>query len=308
MDVKGNNCFSKKKHAKVSTIIVTWNCADYIVGCLESLRDHCDAAENHIIIVDNASIDPTVELVKQNEVKVDLIESPENLGFAKACNLGAANTESEYLLFLNPDTILLNDAIKTLADFLDSHKDTGVVGGKVLNPDGTLQPPCRRRFPTIRSSVMRLFGLSKLFPAHRWSYCYEMSMENADRAHEVDAVSGSFFIIRRSLFNELGGFDEDFFIFGEDLDLCYRAKMKGWKIYYNPEAKVIHYRGKSRVLRPVSSLVDTHKAMLLFYDKHYRHNRAALVNLAVRWAIYARLAVLVVISYIHSLIKKLKVI
>lgn len=251
-----------------SVIIIAYNSCDFIPACLKSVRDACEGIDSQIIVLDNGSTEPIIPEIKNFFPEVEWIDSKENLGFGKGCNLAEKHATKPYLFFINPDTIISKNAFREMLKFMEEHPEAGTVGCRILNEDGTLQWACRRSFPTIVSAVSKTIGLAALFPKNKTLASYNMSYANPDEMIEVDAVSGSFFCIRRDVYEKLNGFDEDFFMYGEDLDLCFRTKKMGLHNYYTPVTNILHFKGQSCRTRRWGSYVDFYKAMLIFVKKH----------------------------------------
>ena len=251
-----------------SVIIVAYNSCDFIPACLKSVRDACEGIDAQVIVLDNGSDDPILPEIRQFFPEVEWIDSKENLGFGKGCNLAEKRATKPYLFFINPDTIVSRDSFTKVLDFIEEHPESGTVGCRILNEDGSLQWACRRSFPTIVSAVSKTIGLAALFPKNKTLASYNMTYADPDEVTEVDAISGSFFCMRRDLYEKLGGFDEDFFMYGEDLDLCFRAKVAGCKNYYTPSTNILHFKGQSCRTRRWDSYLDFYKAMLIFVRKH----------------------------------------
>ena len=212
----------------VSLLIVSYNVCQYIAHAIDSiLKSDLDNFE--IIIIDNNSYDNTVSYLKERYDhlrQIKIIQNKENVGFGKAVNQAANIANGDYYLILNPDTIIQEETISILKDYLDNNPNVGMVGPKIINADGTLQLACKRSFPTLRVALPKLLGFSRLFPNSKWAGQYNLTYLDEDQISKVDAISGSCMFIRSFLFHELKGFDERFFMFGEDLDLCSRI----WKI------------------------------------------------------------------------------
>lgn len=251
-----------------SIIIVAYNSCDFIPACLKSVRDACEGIDAQVIVLDNGSVEPILPEIRQFFPEVEWIDSKENLGFGKGCNLAEKRATKPYLFFINPDTVVSRDSFTKVLDFMEEHPESGTVGCRILNEDGTLQWACRRSFPTIVSAVSKTIGLAALFPKNKTLASYNMTYADPDEVTEVDAISGSFFCMRRDLYEKLGGFDEDFFMYGEDLDLCFRAKVAGCKNYYTPSTNILHFKGQSCRTRRWDSYLDFYKAMLIFVKKH----------------------------------------
>jgi len=251
-----------------SVIIVAYNSCDFIPACLKSVRDACEGVDSQIIVLDNGSPEPITSEIKDFFPEVLWIDSKENLGFGKGCNLAEKQATKPYLFFINPDTVVSRDSFRQLIDFAEAHPESGIVGSRILNEDGSLQLACRRSFPTALSAIAKTVGLAALFPKNKILASYNMTYADPDQVTEVDAVSGSFFCMRRDLYEQLNGFDEDFFMYGEDLDLCFRAKAAGFKNYYTPATNILHFKGQSCKTRRWKSYVDFYKAMIIFMKKH----------------------------------------
>ncbi|MCQ2054759.1 MAG: glycosyltransferase family 2 protein [Fibrobacter sp.] len=251
-----------------SIVIVAYNSCDFIPACLKSVRDACEGIDSQIIVLDNGSKEPILPEIKDFFPEVKWIDSMENLGFGKGCNLAEKSATKPYLFFINPDTIISRDSFREMLKFMQEHPEAGTVGCRILNEDGSIQWACRRSFPTIVSAVSKTIGLAALFPKNKTLASYNMTFADPDEMIEVDAISGSFFCIRRDVYEQLNGFDEDFFMYGEDLDLCFRTKAIGLKNYYTPVTNILHFRGQSSRTRRVKSYIDFYQAMLIFVRKH----------------------------------------
>ena len=251
-----------------SVIIVAYNSCDFIPACLKSVRDACEGVDSQIIVLDNGSKDRIKPEIKKFFPEVLWLDSEENLGFGKGCNLAEKQATKPFLFFINPDTVVSRDSFTKVLDFMEEHPESGTVGCRILNEDGTLQWACRRSFPTIISAVSKTVGLAAMFPKSKLLASYNMTYADPDAVTEVDAISGSFFCIKRDLYESLKGFDEDYFMYGEDLDLCFRTKAAGFKNYYTPSTNILHFKGQSCRTRRWGSYVDFYKAMLIFVRKH----------------------------------------
>lgn len=228
----------------LSIVIVSWNVKGLLKKCLESIFQNQGNLELEIVVVDNASQDGTIEMVKKNFPLVNLIANTNNLGFATANNQGIAKSHSDFILILNPDTLVIKNALEKMLDFLQQNYQIGIAGGKHLNPDWTLQPSVRR-FPSFWPIFFILTKIAKIFPNIPSVYDYLAKDFNYRLAQPIDQVAGSFLMLRKKTLEEIGLFDENFFIWFEEVDLCKRAKTAGWQIWYIPNAEVIHYGGQS---------------------------------------------------------------
>jgi len=226
----------------LSIVILNWNVRELLDGCLASLRSDHYALE--IIVVDNASRDDSVAMVRAKYPQATVIANAENRGFTGGNNQGIAASHGRYVLVLNPDTLVLGDALDRMVAYLDDHPDVGALGPQLLNPDRSIQSS-RRRFPTLTSAFFESTWLQGLAPKRILTHYY-MDDITPDHAHEVDWLNGACTIFRREVFDRVGVYDaQNFFMYSEELDLCRRVKEAGWKIVYLPEAQVIHYVGQS---------------------------------------------------------------
>jgi hypothetical protein len=254
----------------ISIIIVNYRVPDFTCQALRSLRDAELFDRSEVIVVDNASGDESRGLIMGNFPDVTWIALKNNVGFGKASNVGALNARGTYLLFLNPDTLVTSNTLKVCTDFLAERPDVGMMGPKILNPDGSFQPSCRRSFPTPFDAFSHFAGLSALFPKSKRFGKYNFTFMDPNVSMEVDAVSGSFMMMRREVFEEIGGFDKAFFMYGEDLDICARIKQKGLRVWYLPTTQIVHFKGKSSAKQHLRSRFAFYEAMILFSRK-YRH-------------------------------------
>jgi O-antigen biosynthesis protein len=253
----------------ISVVIVNYNVRDFLNNALVSLSKSLDGLHSEIFVVDNASDDGSVELVRKKFPTITLISNLSNLGFAKANNQALVRSTGRYIVLLNPDTLVQEDTFKKLIQHLDHNPQIGMAGCKILNPDGTLQSACRRSFPTPWVAFTKTFGLSTLFPHSKFFGRYNLTFLNEDEIYEVDAISGSFMMIRREVFEKIGGLDESFFMYGEDLDWCFRVKQSGWKVFYVPITSIIHYKGESTKRSNIDDLKVFYTAMRLFVRKYH---------------------------------------
>ncbi|MCL4511563.1 MAG: glycosyltransferase [Bacteroidetes bacterium] len=268
---------------KVSVIIVSYNVRGFLENLLASLRRALEGITSEIIIVDNSSDDDTIDFVRRDFPEVNLIENRTNVGFGKANNQAVKAATGEYLLLINPDSIVEESTVKEMLAFYSQYPDAGAAGCKILNADGTLQKACRRSFPTPWVALTKILGLSALFPKSKLFGRYNLTYLNPEEVHEVDAISGSFMFIPRKNFQEAGGFDEDYFMYGEDIDLCFRIKQAGYKVYYNPKTSVIHFKGESTRRSNINRTFEFYRAMSIFVGKRYGANSflSRLLRLAI---------------------------
>ena len=274
----------------VSLLIVSYNVRQYIAHAIDAIIKS-DLDDFEIIIIDNNSFDNTASYLKERYShlrQIKIVQNEENVGFGKAINQAASLAKGQYYLILNPDTIIQEETISTLKEYLDSNPEVGMVGPKVLNADGTLQLACKRSFPTLGVALPKLLGFSRIFPKSKWAGKYNLTYLDEDEISSVDAISGSCMFIRSFLFHELKGFDERFFMFGEDLDLCSRIWKNNYEIHYVPNTQIVHYQGESVKSAPFDSINAFYNAMILFVDKHFSFGTGWLMKFAIRCGIYIR--------------------
>jgi len=254
----------------LSICIVSWNSEKDLPACLAALLDSMPQPPGPVVLVDNASRDDSVGTARRILPAIRVVAQERNLGLGAACNRAARESNAEVLVFLNPDVTLAPGALQVLQQFFLKHPDAGVCGPKLLNPDGSLQPSCRS-FPTLLTGFFRYTFLGRLFPHNRFTRAYLMQDFDHASVREVDWLSGACLAVRAQAFWQIGGFDEAYFMFCEDTDLCYRMKQAGWKCYYVPEACAYHKIGGSTNQAVARMIVAWHKSMYRFYCKHYRH-------------------------------------
>jgi len=252
----------------VSVIVVSWNAKENLRDCLNSLMDSTVEYAQEIIAVDNGSRDGSPEMIEKEFPHVKLIKNRNNLGFARANNIGIQASKGRYVCLVNSDVIVLEDCIKNLMSFMDEHPTTGMVGPRILNPDRTLQPSCRH-FPTIWNNLCQALTLNHLFPKSRFFSAPFMNYWNHDSVRSIDALSGCFWMVRRKSLNKVGLLDEDFFIYGEDIDWCTRFHQAGWDIVFYPMDKAIHIGGASSNNAPIKFYLEMQKAGLQYWIKHH---------------------------------------
>lgn len=269
-------------------VIVNYNTKTLLRRCLETVFAS-EGVTFRVCVVDNASTDGSAAMTAAEFPQVLLIANSDNPGYPTANNqglqalgfaIGQPNTECRHALLLNPDTELPPDALARVVHFLDAHPEIGVVGPKLLRPDGSLDRACRRSFPTVEVSFYQMVGLARLFPNSRRFARYNLTYLDPDQSAEVDSVVGAFMLVRGAAVAKVGLLDESFFMYGEDLDWAFRIKAAGWKVYYYPEVTVLHVKRAASRQNP-QSRVAFWRAMEIFYRKHY----AAQTALPIHWAV-----------------------
>ncbi len=265
---------------KLSVVIVNYNVRDYLRQCLDSIRRSLEEIGGEVFVVDNASQDDSVEMVRRDYPWVRLITNTENLGFSKANNIAIRQTVGEYVLLLNPDTVVGDGTLHGVINFMDSHPKAGGAGVRMRLGDGTVAPESRRALPTPWVSCLKMLGLTRR---------YYMSGLSWDEPGRIEVISGAFCMLRRQALDEVGLLDEDFFMYGEDIDLSYRLLKGKWENWYLPY-DIIHYKGKSTQKSDFRYVHIFYQAMLIFFRKHYGH-LSIFYTVPVKMAIYFRAAI-----------------
>ncbi len=284
----------------VSIIIVNYNTKKLTEDAIKSVFNSRTGFSYEIILIDNHSSDGSVNYLKQQFPEIKIIENYKNLGFSKANNQGIKIAKGRYILLLNSDTIINVETLETMIDFMDRNKRIGASGCKVILPNGKLDEACRRGFPTPSASLFYLLGLAKIFPESPTFNRYHLGHLDIDEDYPVDSLVGAFMIVRKETINEIGLLDEEFFMYGEDIDWCYRIKEAGWIVYYYPYTQIIHYKGASSRKKPFKIVYEFHRAMFLFHKKHYEKKYAFIVN----WFVYAGISIKLASATIKNLMKR----
>ena len=282
----------------LSVIIVNYNVREFLEQAIRSLYQSVNGLHIEIFVVDNNSIDGSVQMVRDRFPEVRVIANEDNVGFSTANNQAIRIARGRHLFILNPDTIVQEDTLTTLVQFMDEHPKAGAVGCKILNPDGTFAPESRRSFPTPAVAFYRMTGLSKLFPKSKTFGRYNLSYLTPDTATEIDALSGSCMVVRKAAVESAGMFDEDFFMYGEDLDWCYRIQEAGWEIHYTPDTQIIHYKGESTKKGELRYVLLFYGAMLRFAEKHFKKRHSFLFRFLLRLGIVARGSLQAIINWL----------
>ncbi|PIR97414.1 MAG: glycosyl transferase family 2 [Candidatus Doudnabacteria bacterium CG10_big_fil_rev_8_21_14_0_10_41_10] len=274
----------------LSIIIVNYNTKDLLKKCLKSVFASQASSTFEVLVSDNASRDGSIEMVKREFPQVRLIENKSNLGFSKANNVALRQAQGQYFLLLNSDTEVYPDTFNLSIKRMEQDENIGILGCKVKLPDGSLDKACRRRFPNPKNSFLRLFGLKKFS-----DYNIEGSI---DQEQEVDAVMGAFLMIRKSVVQKVGYLDEDYFMYGEDLDWCWRVKKTGYEVIYFPEAEIVHYKYGSSQAIALKVVQWAHDAMWIFYKKNYRQDYSPAFSSLVFIGIKARMYMVFMFNFL----------
>ena len=271
---------------KLSVVIVNYNVKYFLEQCLNSLEQAATGIDYETIVVDNASTDGSTEYITARFPKVKWMACRENNGFSKGNNIAIAQAKGEYILLLNPDTIVSKEAIVDCIDFMDNNADAGACGVYMLRTDGTFAPESRRGLPTPFVAFCKMSGLSKIFPKSRTFGRYYMQYLDKNEANPIEIISGAYMMLRHKTIKKTGALDEDFFMYGEDIDLSYRILKGGYRNYYLP-LRILHYKGESTNKSTYRYVHTFYRAMQLFFKKHYSHY-SLLVSLPINIAIWTR--------------------
>lgn len=275
----------------LSVIIVNYNVKYFLEQCLCSVFKAGRHINIEVIVVDNFSSDGSREYLEPAFPEVTFCWNKENLGFAKACNLGLKHAKGAYILFLNPDTIIGEDCFEKCIDFLQSHTQSGVLGVRMIDETGRFLKESKRGFPSPVTSFFKLSGLAALFPRSGRFAKYYLSNLDEFQTHEVDVIAGAFMMIEKKVLDITGGFDEAFFMYGEDIDLSYRIQKQGYKNYYYPGVTILHFKGKSTPQKNMRYVRMFYQAMHVFTNKHYEKRKAGVYNYCIQAAIALRAAI-----------------
>ena len=262
---------------KLSVVIVSYNVRELLTACIDSVVKAAEGIDSEVFVVDNKSVDDTIEVISRDYPWVHLINNKENLGFSKANNIAIRQAEGEYVLLLNPDTVVAEGTLRGAIEFMDQHPEAGGAGVRMHNADGTLAPESRRAVPTPMVGARKMLGFTKR---------YYMSYLSWDEPGQIEVISGAFMLLRRKAIDQVGMLDEDFFMYGEDIDLSYRLLKGGWQNWYLP-LDIIHYKGQSTQKSDFRYVHVFYQAMLIFFRKHYSH-LSFFFTLPVKVAIYFR--------------------
>ena len=271
---------------KLSVVIVNYNVKYFLEQCLHSLEQAAMGIDHEVIVIDNASTDGSTEYITARFPKVKWMACRENNGFSKGNNIAIAHAKGEYILMLNPDTIVTKEAIEGCIAFMDNNADAGACGVYMLRTDGTFAPESRRALPTPFVAFCKMSGLSNLFPKSRTFGRYYMQYLDKEETNPIEIISGAYMMLRHKTIKKTGALDEDFFMYGEDIDLSYRILKGGYRNYYLP-LRILHYKGESTNKSSYRYVHTFYRAMQLFFKKHYSHY-SLIVSLPINIAIWTR--------------------
>jgi len=282
----------------LSVIIVNYNVRYFLEQCLHSVIKAALNIEAEIVVVDNNSTDDSLVYLKPKFPGVKFIENAVNGGFGRACNLGLEESTGQYVLFLNPDTIVAEDSFTNCIQFFESHRDCGALGVKMIDGSGSFLKESKRAFPSPLTSLFKLAGFAFLFPKSKLFSRYHLGHLDKEKNHEVDVLAGAFLMTKNVVLQQVGSFDEAFFMYGEDVDLSYRIQKAGYKNYYFAETTIIHFKGESTKRGSFNYVRMFYQAMMTFVKKHYGGARAGIFNFSIRLAITIRAVISLLLKFI----------
>ena len=285
---------------KLSVVIVNYNVKYFLEQCLHSVEAAIRDLDAEVFVVDNNSVDGSVEMIREKFPRIKLIANTVNTGFSVANNQAIRESSGEYILLLNPDTVVELDTFTRSVEFMDAHPDAGGLGIKMVDGSGKYLPESKRGLPTPAVAFYKIFGLSALFPKSKVFGQYHLGYLDRDQTHVVDVLAGAYMMLRRETLEKTGLLDETFFMYGEDIDLSYRITKAGYKNYYYPDARIIHYKGESTKKSSINYVFVFYNAMVIFARKHFSQKNARLFSFLIHIAIYLRAGV----SIIHRLLKR----
>lgn len=286
---------------KLSIIIVNYNVQHFLEQCIHAVLQATKNIDTEIFVVDNNSVDGSVNMMQDKFPTIHLIENKKNTGFSFANNQAIKIAKGEYILLLNPDTVVEEDTFEKVLSFMDSHPDAGGLGVKMLDGKGIFLPESKRGLPTPSVAFFKMFGLSSLFPKSKTFGKYHLGYLDENKTNEVDVLAGAFMLLRKETLDKIGLLDETFFMYGEDIDLSYRITLGGYKNYYFPETRIIHYKGESTKKSSVNYVFVFYRAMAIFAEKHFSKSNANLFSLLINIAIYIRAGIAIAIQFLKSI-------
>jgi O-antigen biosynthesis protein len=284
---------------KLSVVIVNYNVKYFLEQCLHSVIKAGQGIAMEVFVVDNNSVDGSVQMIRDKFSQIKLMENKENKGFSKANNQAIQQSIGEYILLLNPDTVVEDNTFRQIIDFMDTHSDAGGLGVKMVDGKGHFLPESKRGLPTPAVAFYKIFGFSWLFPKSKTFGRYHLGFLDKNEIHEVEILSGAFMLLRKSVLDKIGMLDESFFMYGEDIDLSYRIIVAGYKNYYFPKARIIHYKGESTRKGSVNYVFVFYNAMMIFARKHFSQKNARLFSFLINLAIFLRASVAVFMRFLR---------
>jgi GT2 family glycosyltransferase len=286
---------------KLSIVIVNYNVQHFLEQCLHSVRKAVAGMECEVFVVDNNSVDGSVQMVKDKFPEVHLIANKENTGFSRANNQAMRIAKGEYILLLNPDTVVEENTFRKVVAFMDEHPDAGGLGVQMIDGKGNFLPESKRGLPTPSVAFYKIFGLSRLFPKSKTFGRYHLGYLDKNATHEVEILSGAFMLMRKAALDKVGLLDEDYFMYGEDIDLSYRIILGGYKNFYFHDTRIIHYKGESTKKSSVNYVFVFYRAMVIFAEKHFSQKNAKLFSLLINMAIWLRAGAAIAMRFVKAI-------
>jgi len=286
----------------LSIIIVNYNVGYFLEQCLYSVLKATKNIDSEIYVVDNNSVDGSCLMITEKFPEINLITNNKNYGFAYANNQAIRLCKGEFILLLNPDTVVEENTFKNVIDFIVSHPDAGGLGVKMIDGKGNYLPESKRGLPTPMVAFYKIFGLAKLFPKSKIFGKYHLGYLSKDEIHEVDVLSGAFMLLRKEALDKIGILDEDFFMYAEDIDLSYRIIKGGYKNYYFPNTTIIHYKGESTKKESINYVMVFYNAMIIFANKHFSKKNAKILSILIKSAIYFRAFFAILSRFFNNII------
>ncbi len=283
---------------KLSVVIVNYNVKHFLEQCLYSVQKAIHGIEAEVFVVDNNSVDGSCNMVREKFSWVKLIENKKNTGFSFANNQAIRESSGEYVLLLNPDTVVEEDSFSKVVTFMGEHPDAGGLGVKMIDGKGNFLPESKRGLPTPMVAFYKIFGLSRVFPKSKIFGKYHLGFLDKEKIHEVDVLSGAFMLLRKETLNKTGLLDETFFMYGEDIDLSYRITKAGYKNYYFSDTTILHYKGESTKKGSINYVLVFYNAMIIFAKKHFSSQNARMFSFLINSAIYFRAAIAIIIRFL----------
>ncbi len=287
---------------KLSVVIVNYNVKYFLEQCLYAVRKAKHNLAIEVFVVDNHSVDGSIEMLKDKFPEVILIENKDNVGFSVANNQAMKLAKGEYVLLLNPDTVVQEDTFVKVCDFMDAHPDAGGLGVKMIDGKGQFLPESKRGLPTPFVAFCKIVGLSALFPQSKKFGQYHLGFLDKNKTHVVDVLAGAFMLMRKTVLDEVGLLDETFFMYGEDIDLSYRIQLGGYQNYYFPDTQIIHYKGESTKKSSVNYVFVFYNAMIIFAEKHFSKSNAKLFSFLINIAIYLRAGLAIAARFLRKMV------
>jgi len=282
---------------QLSVIIVNYNVKYFLEQALHSVYKAMHGVNGEVFVVDNNSADGSCEMVRRKFPQTVVIENKSNTGFSVANNQAIKQAMGKYILLLNPDTVVEEDCFRRCIDFMDTHQDAGALGVKMIDGKGKFLPESKRSLPRPKVAFFKMFGFASVFPKSKTFGKYHLGFLSNDDVHEVEVLSGAFMFIRKATLDKIGLLDEDYFMYGEDIDLSYRITQGGYKNYYFPNTTIIHYKGESTKKTSVNYVFVFYRAMIIFAQKHYSNKHAKLFSFLISFAIYIRAGISLVARF-----------